>query len=67
MDLGPQLIKFRFCEQMITRGRDTTFTREADHHVKQESDGWSFRALSKVGRDRGCRQGDLGLEEVYAW
>jgi hypothetical protein len=53
MDLGPQRIKFRFREQMITRGRDTTFTRDADKDVKQESDGWSFVPYQKWGETEG--------------
>ena len=42
MEKGPQHIKFRFHEQMVVRGRDTTFTREVDPDMKNESGDWSM-------------------------
>jgi hypothetical protein len=47
MEKGPQHIKFRFHEQMVVRGRDTTFTREADPDLKHESGTWSLTPYQK--------------------
>jgi hypothetical protein len=47
MEKGPQHIEFRFHEQMVVRGRDTTFTREADPDLKHESGTWSLTPYQK--------------------
>ena len=47
MAKGPQIIKFRYHEQMVVRGRDTTFTRESDPDMKKESDDWSMAPYQK--------------------
>ena len=47
MEKGPQHIKFRFHEQLVVRGRDTTFTREADPDMKKESGDWSMAPYQK--------------------
>jgi hypothetical protein len=47
MEKGPQHIKFRFREQMVVRGRDTTFTREADPDMKNASGDWSMAPYQK--------------------
>ena len=53
MEKGPQHIKFRFHEQMVVRGRDTTFTREADPDMKNESGDWSIAPYQKWGVSEG--------------
>jgi hypothetical protein len=47
MEKGPQHIKFRFHEQMVVRGRDTTFTREADPDMKNAGGDWSMAPYQK--------------------
>jgi len=53
MKQGPQSLKFRFHEQMIVRGRDTTFTRKADSDAMQKGAAWSFVPYQKWGETGG--------------
>jgi hypothetical protein len=50
MKRGPARIQFRFHEQMVVRGPDTTFTREADLDLKQEKDNWSVTPYQNWGQ-----------------
>jgi hypothetical protein len=46
---GPWILKFRFFQQLVVRGRDTTVTSEADPDLKQgpESRGWDWMPYSR--------------------
>ena len=51
MKRGPACcVQFRFHEQMVVRGPDTTFTREADPDLKHEKGTWSVTPYQKWGQ-----------------
>ena len=48
-DKGPIVTRFRFHEQMVVRGRDTTFTRKADGDAMRKGGAWSVGPIKNGG------------------